>query len=256
MLGTGGYMNVKGNLIIGAITYIFCSTFLIAQARPTTGINDEKIESALVPPSTAEAVRPVTLQQSPPKVPRVSYTGSQLTIDAVNSTLGELLSAISRITGAIVDVPPAANAERVVARLGPGAPREILTTLLSETKFDYIISGSSEDPLIVKTVMVMVSSTKPASADSPDPSLSRSRIAQSSIAHLAPEPLPEKKTVNEALPDPVTIAPQSSDSASVEPLQIEAHSQPKPREQMIEVLTEMYRQRQAQQIHTNGAPQQ
>jgi hypothetical protein len=255
-------MKLKGKVTIGAFTCAFCSTLLMAQAMPTAATNNEKIESAHVPPSTLEAVLPATMQQSPPKVPSVSYSGGQLTIDAVNSTLGEILSAISRISGATLDVSPAANAERVIARLGPGAPREILTTLLSETKFDYIISGSSEDPLMVKTVMVTISSSKSVLPDSPEPSLSRSRIARSSITHLTPEPLPEQKTVNEdtaqaeVLPDPVTTTPPLIESTSVKSVQLEAQAQPKPREQMIEALTRMYRQRQAQQAQTNGAPQQ
>jgi guanyl-specific ribonuclease Sa len=84
---------------------------------------------------------PPTLEQSTPTPPRVSFQNGQLTIDATNSTLSQVLRAVQSRTGASIDIPAGAGNERVVAQLGPGQPRDVLNTLLNGSKFDYVILG-------------------------------------------------------------------------------------------------------------------
>jgi hypothetical protein len=90
----------------------------------------------------------------PPDVPQVSWDGSQLTINADNSTLADILVAIRTRTGAEIDVPPAASHERIAARLGPGPARDVISTLLSWTDFDYVIQASDTDSLGVQSVLL------------------------------------------------------------------------------------------------------
>ena len=97
---------------------------------------------------------PPTLEQSPPTAPQVSLQNGQLTINASNSTLGQVLRAVQSRTGAAVEIPPAAANERVVAQLGPGQPRDVLNSLLNGTRFNYVILGVNGDPGGVQRVIL------------------------------------------------------------------------------------------------------
>ncbi|HKD86249.1 MAG TPA: hypothetical protein VKB58_15980 [Terriglobales bacterium] len=95
-----------------------------------------------------------TLEQSPPTAPQVNLQDGQLTIDASNSTLGQVLRAVQSRTGASMEIPAAASNERVVAQLGPGQPRDVLNTLLNGTRFNYVILGVTGDPGAVQKVIL------------------------------------------------------------------------------------------------------
>ncbi len=60
----------------------------------------------------------------------ISYQNGQLALDAQNASLIDLLHAISSQTGALFDIPPAAD-ERVVVRLGPGKIQDVLAAFLN-----------------------------------------------------------------------------------------------------------------------------
>ncbi len=100
------------------------------------------------------------MDQLPPAPARVTYEGGLLAIQAQNSTLWEILRDVRRLTGASIDMPagPGLN-ERVIANLGPGAPRDVLSGLLNGTSFNYVMLGSNSDPAAVASVML---SPKPA----------------------------------------------------------------------------------------------
>ncbi len=93
-------------------------------------------------PEAAQApVIPPTLEQMAPSPPHVSYQNGQLTIEAHNATLSQVLRSVQTQTGASIDVPGGASGERVVVQLGPGRPRDVLASLLNGSHFDYIILG-------------------------------------------------------------------------------------------------------------------
>ena len=97
---------------------------------------------------------PLTPEQMPPNPPQVSWDGEQLTIKSDNSTLGDILAAVRTRTGAGIELPEGGASERVAARLGPGPAREVLSSLLSGSDFDYIIQASDEDPLGIQSVFL------------------------------------------------------------------------------------------------------
>ena len=114
-----------------------------------------------VPESIPEVTMPApppperrTPEQMPPGIPQVSWDGSELTINADNSTLADILVAIRTRMGAEIDVPPNASRERIAARLGPGPARDVIATLLSWTDYDYIVQASDTDPLGVQSVLL------------------------------------------------------------------------------------------------------
>jgi len=84
----------------------------------------------------------------------VRFQNGELSIDAKNSTLSQVLHAVQSQTGASVDVPGSANSERVVAQLGPGQPSDVLRTLLNGSHFDYVILGVVGNPGAVQKVIL------------------------------------------------------------------------------------------------------
>src|SRR6266851_5188228 len=69
-----------------------------AKVEPTT---DKLVDAMPAPPQAP----PPTPEQGPSSPPEVNYQGGQLVIVARNSTLGDVLTAAKRKTGAAVDMP-------------------------------------------------------------------------------------------------------------------------------------------------------
>jgi hypothetical protein len=105
------------------------------------------------PPYVPSPLQPLTLDQMPAVAPTVTYQGGVLTIVAPNSTLGDILRAVHKQTGAIVDVPANAT-ERVAVRLGPAPAPDVLASLLNGSHFNYIVLGSATDRNLVSQVIL------------------------------------------------------------------------------------------------------
>lgn len=100
--------------------------------------------SPLVPAAaSAEAPAPAPIQ-APAHPPKVSWNGKELTVDADNSSLMEILMAVRTKTGALVDVPDSASNERVAVHIGPAPIRNVHDTLLYGTNFDYVIQATDD----------------------------------------------------------------------------------------------------------------
>ena len=101
------------------------------------------------PPPPAE----LTLEQQPAVAPHVSYQNHQLTIVAENSTLGDILRAVRKETGAAVELPANANA-RIITHLGPGPSRDVIASMLNGTLFNYVLLGMANDPNAVGRIIL------------------------------------------------------------------------------------------------------
>src|SRR5438270_5287855 len=101
-------------------------------------------------PTTAPPLVTIEVEQSPAQppvtqAPVVSWDGKQLTIDAENTSLSEILLAIRSRTGASIEMPPSTSSERVAVHMGPAPVREVLSSLLYGTDFNYVIQSSDGD---------------------------------------------------------------------------------------------------------------
>lgn len=96
----------------------------------------------------------VPLPELPESAPKVSFENGLLTIVANNATLGEILKQVKKLTGASIDLPANGAPERVVTQIGPGAPRDVLATLLNGSAFNYVMLGSNFDPMAVASVVL------------------------------------------------------------------------------------------------------
>jgi hypothetical protein len=120
------------------------------QATPILG--PQPIPVAPPPPSTPE--------QGPSSPPQVSFQGGQLTIEARNSTMADVLNVVKQKTGAAVEMPMVSS-ERVVGRFGPGAPRDVMAQLLNGSHYDYVLLGSPADPGALKKIVLMARAAGP-----------------------------------------------------------------------------------------------
>ena len=112
------------------------------------------------PGPTVPAPPPPTPEQGPSSPPQVSFQGGQLTIEARNSTMSDVLNAVKQKTGAAVDMP-VVSSERVVGVFGPGAPRDVIAQLLNGSHYDYVLLGSPADPGALKKIVLMARAAGP-----------------------------------------------------------------------------------------------
>ncbi len=117
----------------------------------------------VLPPLPAGPLRQLPMDQIPPTPATVGYQNGLLTISAQNSTLGEILRDVRKLTGASFDIPPHSSGadERVIVSLGPGAPRDILAALLNGSSFNYVMMGSDSDPTALATVILTPKASAP-----------------------------------------------------------------------------------------------
>jgi hypothetical protein len=126
----------------------------------------KKPELAPLPSGPTGPVPQVPLDSMKPVAPQVTYQNGQLTIVAPNSTLGDILRAVKKQTGAEIEIPEAT--ERVVTHLGPGPARDVMAELLNGSRFNYVLLGSPEDSSLL-TRVVLVAKTVPDNAKPANP---------------------------------------------------------------------------------------
>jgi len=195
---------------------------------------------------TGQPIQPLSLESMPPVVPQVTYDHGQLAIVAVNSTLGDVLRAVKKQTGAEIDVPDAK--ERVVAHLGPGPAQEVMADLLNGSRFNYILLGSPQNPALLTRVVLV---TKSGNGSTPQPSAGADQM------DAANQPAPVQEATDDADAQPADDNADDGDPAAVEAEQ-QQQQQPEPQPGVKtpqELLQEMQqRQLQMQQQQPPGQP--
>ena len=243
-------------LLVSLLSISLLDLFLPSQANAAAATQQHaarkrpvKQEAPVPPPTPAPPPPPPTLEQMPAVPPKVSFSGGMLTIVAENSTLSDILRAVKAQTGAAVEIPPNAT-ERVVTHLGPGAPRDVLSSLLNGSHFNYVMLGSPTNPAKVdRVILTSKSGTLPAGGSAPVPPAPN---------NSAPVP------VDEADPQPsVDISEQPTEdgpenAASQEDNQPQqppnGQSQVKTPEQLLRELQQQQQQQQQQQGAPAGQP--
>lgn len=242
-------------LCLGALYLGFVSKANAETTQSPRKTNKSKTKKPPLPPlpsGPTGPVQPMPLDSMAPVPPQVSYQNSQLTIVAPNSTLGDILRAVRKQTGAEIEIPPAT--ERVVTHLGPGPAREVIAELLNGSRFNYVLLGSPADnSVLTRVVLVAKSSQDNAAANSP-------AIAEQPQAGIGPHTgnpgarLPEQDA-NAANDDTDDAADQAAAEAEQQQQQTPPSSdQPavKTPQQMLQEMQQ--RQLQMQQQQQQGQP--
>jgi hypothetical protein len=89
-----------------------------------------------------------------PTPPTVSYADGELTVNAQNARLGDVIEAIRVRTGISVEFLSGSINDRVFDRVGPAPLRDALTKLLYGSGLNYVIQTSSQDPQIVTKLIL------------------------------------------------------------------------------------------------------
>jgi len=116
----------------------------------------QKPQLPTLPSGPTGPVQAIPLDSIAPVPPQVSYQNAQLTIIAANSTLGDILRAVRKQTGAEIEIPAAP--ERVVTHLGPGSARDVIAELLNGSRFNYVLLGSPADSAVLTRVVLVAKS--------------------------------------------------------------------------------------------------
>jgi hypothetical protein len=205
----------------------------------------------------------IPLDSITPIAPQVSYQNGQLTIVAANSTLGDILRAVKKQTGADIEIPAATD--RVVTHLGPGPARDVMAELLNGSRFNYVLLGSPEDASLLTRVVLVAKSP-----DTPNPN--NNIVAQQPIqqqpgmmqpgmqANMAPPPqemAQDQSDADQAADD--NADDPNADQAAAEAEQQQQQQQMAPDQPGVktpqQMLQEMQqRQMQLQQAQPPGQP--
>ncbi len=181
-----------------------------AQTKPNHPRHTKKPapKPLVLPPLPAGPLPQLPMDLLPATPPIVGFQGGLLTIVAQNSTLGDILRDVRKLTGASIDVPGNAS-ERVVTRLGPGAPRDVLASLLNGSSFNYVMLGSNSDPSSVTSVVL---TAKPTGAQ---PQTAASTY-QPSQGYVATPMTPRPFVAQQGVPQPAAVqpAPAAEDNAN------------------------------------------
>ena len=207
----------------------------------------------------------------PSTQPRVLFEDGQLTINAFDSSLADVLYALRACTGADIDLPPGASSERVTAQLGPGPARKVLADLLSWSNFDYVIQASDNDPLSIQSVTLMVrikSSPSTAPVSPAAPGRATVVIPRPAAPDPTPAPAPaETPEVDNHAEAPVANNNGNSNTSAADSLNPQTQPSPakgadmtpagsssgKSPADMIQELQNMYQQRRTIQEQQNRA---
>ena len=198
---------------------------------------------------------PPTPEQGPSSPPQVSFQAGQLTIEARNSTMSDVLNAVKQKTGAAVEMP-AVSSERVVGRFGPGAPRDVLAQLLNGSHYDYVLLGSPADPGALKKIVLMARAAGPEQVPSQQPATQAFQQNQNLQA------VPEVDTDQGVTEDNTSEVPQEvqQEEPQQQPEQGQVEQgQPGQNGPVVktpeQLLRELQQQQQQQQQQQNAPPQ-
>jgi hypothetical protein len=143
--------------------------------------------------------------KTPPDAPIVTYRDGQLTIDAKNSTLAEVLRLVAEKSGAKIEVPPGSGLERIYEHAGPGPAQDVLVRLLNGSVYDFIIVSSPQTPNAPAQVLLSLRGAEPPA---------NAAVASNQISQvMSPAVEPKAAGGNPYLWTPPTSAPLFSNGA-------------------------------------------
>jgi hypothetical protein len=199
---------------------------------PAVGAVGQASQSVAQPGSSGLAVAPV-----------VTYRDGLLTVQALNSNLSSVVTAIRNKTG--IEFEGAENvSERVAISLGPAPEGDVLAAIFSGSKYDFLAIGRPDSPGIVQRVILTVKAMPGAVGDAPAPSRPAGQGDE--------EEVPDEQVNNgggdpqDTPVQPVPV-PQQPPQAETPPNQ-----QPKSPEQLLQELQEMRRQKGSPEDPTNN----
>lgn len=181
---------------------LFGVTFVAAQTPPPTAQQAKPRHRAH---SAAKHPSPVAAKPTPPAAPQpvapnwpindqpapatIAWDSSGLRIDAANSSLKQILSEVSTVTGAKVE--GLGSDERVFGKYGPGQLRDVLSQLLQGSGYNILMVGDQAQGAPVQIVLSARQSGKaPATGAAASQGQNDDDSAADSEVDDQPQPMP------------------------------------------------------------------
>jgi hypothetical protein len=243
------------------------STGISAGNQPSTKIQTQKktakkVASAAKPtptPAPTPVPSPTPLQamkpsDMPPVPPQVTFKNGLLTVNAVNSTLSSLLTAIRNKTGIEIEGAELAGQDRVAISIGPASEGEVLASILSGSSLDYVVMGRPDSPTIVQRVMLSRRSRPPGAPvvangqPAPKPNGQQEADEEGADDNGIDPDQPQDTAVQ---PPPVQQQPEGQ---AQQPPATDQPAQPKTPEQLLQELKEMQQKQSGQTPDPNSVP--
>jgi hypothetical protein len=237
-------------VLISAVTLVQAQTM-----RPTVPVQRPNPPGSLAPqmpqPATAAPAVPVpqptqpAAQPSPigpPVAPVVTYRDGLLSVQALNSNLSSVVTAIRNKTGIEFEGAEGIS-ERVAIALGPAPEGDVLAAIFAGSKYDFLAIGRPDSPSIVQKVILTVKNKPgaPGEAQAQQQPPAANQGEEEEVPEEQPNPGDPQDT---AAQPPV---PQPPPQAETPPNQ-----QPKTPEQLLQELQEMRRQKGSPEDPTNN----
>jgi hypothetical protein len=176
--------------------------------------------------------RPADSPVGPAVPPVVTYRDGLLTVQALNSNLSSVVTAIRNKTG--IEFEGAENiSERVAISLGPAPEGDVLAAIFSGSKYDFVALGRPDSPSIVQRVILTVKNKPGAPAEAQ----AQPRPAQQGEGDE--EEVPEEQP-NGGDPQDTPVQPPQIPQQQPQP---ENQPQPKSPEQLLQELQQMQNQK-------------
>jgi hypothetical protein len=137
----------------------------------------------------------------------ITYGNGELTIQALNSRLEDVLRAVSRETGALIEIPGEAK-ERVFGEFGPGPVASVLASLLNGSHFNYVMVGRSDN---LHALAHVILTSKPADPGSRNKQVQahnrRAEAVAVDVNSSQTQPLQPVPEQAQAMPAPSSVVP-------------------------------------------------
>ena len=173
---------------------------------PTGSADNRILDKHVQPIGQAHATAPAAAVPAQSPRMEVLFENGLLSIRSNRASLSEVLSEVHRQTGAEIAIPPGAQSEQVFTSLGPGAPKEVLASLLNGSHFNFIVIGSEHDPGGIRRVVLT-----PKEGGAPEAVVYPcGSTPQPAMAQAAPDPGPPVQAFGTPMP------PEQNDSSDAQ----------------------------------------
>lgn len=202
-------------------------------------------QSPLGAPASSATIGQSAVQpgpMGPPVAPVVTYRDGLLSVQALNSNLSSVVTAIRNKTGIEFEGAEGIS-ERVAIALGPAPEGDVLAAIFAGSKYDFLAIGRADSPTIVQKVILTVKNNPGA------PGEAQAQQQPPAANQGEEEEVPEEQpNAGEPQDTPVQPpVPQPPPQAENQPNQ-----QPKTPEQLLQELQEMRRQKGSPEDPTNN----
>ena len=195
-------------------------------------------------PATSQAAPPAAqpIPAGPAAAPIVTYRDGLLSVQAMNSNLSSVVTAIKNKTGIEFEGAEGIS-ERVAIAMGPAPEGDVLAAIFSGSRYDFLAVGRPDNPDIVQKVILTVKNKPGAPGEA--------QAQQQPPANQGEDEDTPDEQVNAGEPQDTPVQPPQQPPPQPQ-AETPQNQQPKTPEQLLQELQEMRRQKGSPEDPTNN----